>query len=172
LNTCTLVSTETATNKPSTVSLETIRERSASNLNIYKKIELEGHFPLSVWDLEEISKDNVTEHCWHHIDKDGGHLIGFWAYFDWWKQVASELAHALHGDEQSAYETELRGVVARVLDRWPDALLSEPHFSTYSGTIQPKLDLLKQYFAFTRFICATAAKMYPGYDLAWLTDHA
>ena len=152
------------------VSTEVIRERSASNLNIYKKMEPTRHFSMSVWDLEEISKDNVTDHCWHCIDQEGCQLLGFWSYFDWWNQVASGLASALHGDEQRAYEKELRGVVARVLDRWPDALLSEPEFSTYS--IQPKLDLLKQYFAFTRFVCATAEKLYPGYDLAWLTSHA
>jgi hypothetical protein len=129
-------------------------------------------------DLDEIVKDNVTEHCLYRIDPDGCYMIGFLPHFAWWLEIAEQLADCLKCREGETTTTpellEFKRVLldleSGVSSRFPAAHLAEPTFLEYSST--PKLELLKAYRALTRFLSETAKGFWPNEDLHWLIYHA
>lgn len=141
-----------------------------------------NRFPFDTWDLDEIAKDNVTEHCLHQIDPDGLYMLSFLSYFDWWLRVAEELAGCLDchvgetqlTDEHREFTRRLHELETDVLSRFADAHLGDPCFGVC--TYKPKLALLKAYRHLTRFLSDTANSFWPEVakmnGLLWLTHHS
>jgi hypothetical protein len=129
------------------------------------------------FDLDEIVKDNVTEHCLYRIDPDGCYMMGFLPHFAWWLEIAEQLADCLkcrEGETRTTAEHEqfkrtLHNLEIGVLSRFPSAHLAEPTFLEYSSA--PKLELLKAYRALTKFLSETAVKFWPNENLYWLISH-
>jgi hypothetical protein len=147
-------------------------------LRKYPKLDYDL-FPFDRWDLDEIAKDNVTEHCLYRIDKEGLYIFGFWSYLDWWLRVSEELAKCFLckagetqlTNEHREFTRTLRKLETDVLTRFPAAHLAEPAFQGEAYN-ESKLDLLKAYRALTLFLSGTAVILWPRENLHWLTNHA
>ena len=133
-------------------------------------------FEFSVHELDEIVDGLLDDPM--EVDPDGGYLISFWNYFDWWLRVSEELGDGLvpqsgHGVTNPAFErykARLRELEVDVLKSFPDAHLAEPGF--HDHRLLPQLELLKRYRLFTRFLSRTAKQLWPNESLRWLTHHS
>ena len=142
-------------------------------------------FHLSAKDLEQIAHTDDTDDL---HDLDGGRdivatmslqfewLDGFLPNLNMWISISDSILGSTDQakpdpkfDEQ---RTELNRLLTAVLSAYPLAVMEGPLYSEEEYPIRASHELLKRYWAYTRYVCAFAQQVWPDVKMDKLLQQA